>query len=600
MTDRHGTEALIRGELQRQAREAQEAKEERLRVQKEILEKDRKELAALALAESGESKEELDPEELQKAIDVKIRAAQDRKFSLMRSTSEHIHVDNRKAERRIQAHRDLQMQGGQKEEDLMAERAARNLQFREQLARERNFRRKEKLKREVETKRVQRDNLKDIAARADRIAAESAARWEKAQVNRRAVFEASRAGRYRYGFGPEDGILPGDRDPVPEPELPKGARGFDPASLPPEIVAEMELADAKAERALSSPRSRSGSPQSERLGSPLTQLGSMGMTSTTNSLGSLRDLSLNPEVEISVRPKPGWKDLKESRAVEDMMRRTALEASCEKRVLEARWLRRQRLLLQHQAVAELNATNALRTRGAAARRKRVEDDLRRQAEKDAEEAVRLAEEARLERLERLEGIGKRTKEANMRKYLEHAQRKEGITGLQTLTVTAGLALKNSMTDKNKRIQNELQREKAQLKLERNLERKRKYDERVAAELEAQGIDPLQEQAEKNARINDRLEKAKARRKWSLYRELFNPETGKPPRRAMRRTWSTPFLPQTPPYPLGAMPDDGDAKSDGSIVSADIVDYILDDHGPYEKKGHMKGSTNRPAWKNISN
>lgn len=281
------------------------------------------------------------------------------------------------------------------------------------------------------------------------------------------------------------------------------------------------------------------------------------------------------------------------------MRRTSIESSCEKRVMEARWLRHQRLLESHHALAELNKKNDARTRRAAAKRRQVEDELRRQAEETARQAVQLAEEARLERLERLEGIGKRVKEANIRKYQEHAQRKEGITGLQTLTVTAGLALKNGMTDKNKQIQKDLAREKAQQKLERNLERKRRYDERVKAELEAQGIDPLQEQAEKNARIGEKLEKAKARREWVLHRQLFNPETGRPPRKNMRRTWSTPFLPDTPQYPRGALPDHGDAKSDGSVHSADIVDYILEDHGPYEMKAPYH-SMNRPAWKNLSN
>ena len=66
-------------------------------------------------------------------------------------------------------------------------------------------------------------------------------------------------------------------------------------------------------------------------------------------------------------------------------------------------------------------------------------------------------------------------------------------------------------------------DQAQQKVERNLERKRKYDERVKAALEAQNIDPLREQEEKNERIQEKLDKAAALRKWHLYKELLDPE-----------------------------------------------------------------------------
>ena len=52
--------------------------------------------------------------------------------------------------------------------------------------------------------------------------------------------------------------------------------------------------------------------------------------------------------------------------------------------------------------------------------------------------------------------------------------------------------------------------------------------------------------------------------------------------------------------MGALPDDGDVESEGSVMSADIVDYILEDHGPYEEKEPRQLTSNRPAWKNTSN
>lgn len=593
-----GYESLIVHELRRQAREAKEAKEERVRVQKEELEKERKELLARALAESGDSKEEPDPDpdELQKAIDLKIKDAQQRKFNLLCTTSEHSHVENQKTERRVQAHRRKQIQGNARDEELMAEREEKYLQFREEQAIERKVRAAEKLKREVETKRNMKDNLKDVAARGDRIAAEGMARWEKAQVQRRAALKASRAGRYRFGFGPEDGILPGDRDPVPEPELPKGARGFEPDTLPPAIVAELAEEDARAARRAQ--RSRSGSPRSDRQGSPKARQGSTGLTSTSNSLGSF-GFSLNPEVEISVHPKPHWSELKEQRSYEDLMRRTATDMSCEKRVTEARWLRNQRLHERHHALAALNAMNDRRTRQAAQRRRRVEEEGRRKRERDALEATRLADEARLERKERMEGIGKRQREENERAYLEHMQRKEGIEGLKSVTLTAGIALKKSMTDANLRHQADLQRQNAQRRVERNIARQRKYDERVKAELEAAGIDPMREQEEKTARIAAKAERAEERRKWTLCHQLLNPETGRPPKRSLRKTWSGPLLPPRPPSRLGPAGEPARDLADETANAGDLEDYILADGGPFDVKPPRDTLSLRPKWKNLT-
>jgi hypothetical protein len=265
----------------------------------------------------------------------------------------------------------------------------------------------------------------------------------------------------------------------------------------------------------------------------------------------------------------------------------------------------QDLQRRHRALSELNKVNDARSRRAAYRRWRDEDEMRRKAEETAREAVRLAEEARIERIERLEGIGKRLKEANERKFQEHAQRKEGIVGLWSLTASYGMALKDAAAKKNITAQQRLQREIAQQRLERNIERQRKWDERVRAELEAQNIDPLREAEVKNQRITERVERAKARRDWNLRRPLFDPDTGRPPRlklpNPMRRTWSNPGPPETPSYPMGPLPDDGEVDIDeGAVASEGIVQYFLEDHGPYEERPKRSLLATRREWKNTSN
>ena len=58
-------------------------------------------------------------------------------------------------------------------------------------------------------------------------------------------------------------------------------------------------------------------------------------------------------------------------------------------------------------------------------------------------------------------------------------------------------------------------------MERNIARQRKYDERVKAELEAAGIDPMREQEEKTARIAAKAERAEERRRSGLTNELHD-------------------------------------------------------------------------------